>query len=72
MKTAITAVSALLALASLGAHATSTFDQYDSDGDGYISLSESKANPKLMAQFKDLDADQDGQLSPEEFAQFKG
>ncbi|ASD69469.1 MULTISPECIES: calmodulin [Pseudoalteromonas] len=73
MKTLAIALSAaVLSFASVGAHADSEFDKYDVDGDGYISLGESKANPNLMAQFKDLDADQDGQLSQSEFDNFEG
>ncbi|WP_462163297.1 EF-hand domain-containing protein [Pseudoalteromonas xiamenensis] len=58
--------------ASNVALAESTFSQYDADGNGAISLGESKVNPALMAQFKDLDADNSGDLSESEFANFKG
>ncbi|WP_440056532.1 EF-hand domain-containing protein (plasmid) [Pseudoalteromonas sp. T1lg65] len=59
-------------LLSITAQASSAFAEYDADKDGYISLSESKVNPKLMAQFADLDTDEDGRLSESEFAKFNG
>lgn len=44
------------------------FDALDTDGDGYISRSEARANPTLHAEFDGVDRDRDGRLSPEELA----
>ncbi|MFC3031610.1 EF-hand domain-containing protein [Pseudoalteromonas fenneropenaei] len=71
-KTLVAAAGLTLALTSQMSMAQSEFEKYDVDGNGAISLSESKANPVLMAQFKDLDVDNSGELSEAEFANFKG
>jgi Ca2+-binding EF-hand superfamily protein len=72
MKNVLITVSMLtISSASVVAQASSSFSMLDADGDGVISLSESKALPKLMSQFKDLDTNGDGALSVEEFAEFK-
>lgn len=44
------------------------FDALDSDGDGYISRSEARANATLDAEFDGVDRDGDGRLSREELA----
>ncbi|MCF6437226.1 MULTISPECIES: calmodulin [Pseudoalteromonas] len=73
MKNLIIATSlTVLGSMSLLANAGSSFDMLDTDGNGAISLSESKALPKLMAQFKDLDTDGNGELSQSEYEKFSG
>ncbi|WP_105169866.1 calmodulin [Pseudoalteromonas sp. T1lg23B] len=73
MKNIIIATSlTLISSVSLLAQAGSSFDRLDTDGNGAISLSESKALPKLMAQFKDLDTDGNGELSKSEYEKFSG
>ena len=44
------------------------FDALDTDGDGYISRSEARANPTLDAEFDGVDRDSDGRLGREELA----
>ncbi|MCF2910527.1 EF-hand domain-containing protein [Pseudoalteromonas sp. DL2-H2.2] len=71
MKTSMTMIAALgLTVLATGAIAGGDFEKYDTDGDGTISLSESKANPRLMGQFKDLDSNGDSLLSKSEFSGF--
>ncbi|TMP13868.1 EF-hand domain-containing protein, partial [Pseudoalteromonas ruthenica] len=53
-------------------HANTDFDKLDMNGDGYISIEEAKADEGLLAQFNELDADQDGQLSQAEFDNYEG
>lgn len=50
---------------------TPTFESLDTDKDGYVSLDEASINDRLFTAFKDLDKDQDGRLSKQEFAQYK-
>ena len=47
-----------------------TFESVDTDKNGFISMSEADSHAALKEQFKKLDADEDGQLSKEEFAGF--
>lgn len=44
------------------------FDALDTDGDGYISRDEARANPTLDAEFDGVDRNGDGRLSREELA----
>ncbi|CAM4381095.1 MULTISPECIES: calmodulin [Pseudoalteromonas] len=60
---------ALIALASSSAAFAGTdFDTLDVDGSGTISQSEAAVDAKLMSQFAELDTDQNGELSKEEFS----
>ena len=60
---------ALIALASSSAaFAATDFDTLDVDGSGTISKSEASIDAKLMSMFSELDTDQDGELSKEEFS----
>ncbi|MDC9531725.1 EF-hand domain-containing protein [Pseudoalteromonas sp. Angola-7] len=61
---------ALIALASSSAvFAATDFDTLDVDGSGTISKSEASIDAKLMSMFSELDTDQDGELSKEEFSE---
>ncbi|MCW1720892.1 EF-hand domain-containing protein [Pseudoalteromonas sp. A3] len=61
---------ALIALASSSAaFAATDFDTLDVDGSGTISKSEASIDTKLMSMFSELDTDQDGELSKEEFSE---
>ncbi|WP_234401359.1 EF-hand domain-containing protein [Pseudoalteromonas sp. T1lg23B] len=71
MKNNLITIAFFAMAASATAQASEVFTTLDADKDGAISLSESKALPSLMAQFKDLDTDANGSLSAEEFANFK-
>ena len=44
------------------------FNSVDVDSNGAISMEEASKYPELMQQFKDLDANKDGELSEKEFA----
>ena len=60
---------ALIALASSSAaFAASDFDTLDVDGNGAISQSEASVDAKLMSMFSELNTDQNGELSKEEFS----
>ncbi|MBA6409204.1 MULTISPECIES: EF-hand domain-containing protein [unclassified Pseudoalteromonas] len=61
---------ALIAIASSSAaFAATDFDTLDVDGSGTISQAEASVDSKLMSMFSELDTDQDGELSKEEFSQ---
>lgn len=47
-----------------------TFQTIDADVNGEISLSEASANEALIEAFAELDVDQSGTLTEDEFAQF--
>ncbi|MCQ8891705.1 EF-hand domain-containing protein [Pseudoalteromonas carrageenovora] len=60
---------ALIAIASSSAaFAASDFDTFDVDGNGAISQAEASVDAKLMSMFSELDTDQNGELSKEEFS----
>ena len=60
---------ALIALASSSAaFAATDFDTLDVDGSGAISQSEASVDAELMSKFTELDTDQNGELSKEEFS----
>ena len=60
---------ALIALASSSAtFAATDFDTLDVDGSGAISQAEASVDAKLMSMFSELDTDQNGELSKEEFS----
>ncbi|MGO2291902.1 MAG: EF-hand domain-containing protein [Pseudoalteromonas sp.] len=59
----------LMALASSStAFAATDFDTFDTDGDGVISQAEASIDSELMSQFTELDTDQNGELSEDEFS----
>ncbi|MGO2011819.1 MAG: EF-hand domain-containing protein [Pseudoalteromonas sp.] len=61
---------ALIALASSSAaFAATDFDTLDVDGSGSISQSEASIDAELMSMFTELDTDQNGELSKEEFSE---
>ena len=61
---------ALIALASSSAvFAATDFDTLDVDGSGTISQVEASVDAKLMSMFSELDTDQNGELSKEEFSE---
>ena len=60
---------ALIALASSSAaFAATDFDTLDVDGNGVISQQEASADATILNKFVELDTDQDGELSKEEFS----
>ena len=60
---------ALIAIASSSAaFAATDFDTLDVDGSGTISQAEASVDAKLMSMFSELDTDQNGELSKEEFS----
>ena len=61
----------LAATATLAADAKPTFESVDKNGDGKISLAEASNDDALFVAFKSLDANKDGELTPEEFAKYK-
>lgn len=64
-------ITCLVLGTSFAAFAADDFSQYDVDQNGSISVEEAKANVSLVHQFKNLDADKNGELSKDEFANFK-
>lgn len=48
------------------------FQALDTDGDGVISAAEAEQDNHLNAVFRDVDDDDDGQVSSEEFSEWKG
>jgi len=48
------------------------FQALDTDGDGVISAAEAEQDTHLNAMFRDVDDDDDGQVSAEEFSEWKG
>ncbi|MGS0537134.1 calmodulin [Pseudoalteromonas sp. SaAl2] len=60
---------ALIALASSSAaFAATDFDTLDVDGNGVISQSEASVDTELLSKFAELDTDQNGELSKEEYS----
>lgn len=60
---------ALIVLAtSSAAFAGTDFDTLDIDGNGAISQSEASVDTELLSRFAELDTDQDGELSKQEFS----
>ncbi|GAB0111925.1 EF-hand domain-containing protein [Pseudoalteromonas distincta] len=61
---------ALIAIASSSAaFAATDFDTLDVDDSGTISQAEASVDAKLMSMFSELDTDQNGELSKEEFSE---
>ena len=48
-----------------------TFDDLDTNHDGYISADEAKANPDLWKKFTQADKDSNGKLDVSEFSAFE-
>ena len=70
----ITLVVLVLGVGSFAAIAADTskaFDEMDHDGDGYISRSEATTRVDLRESWREVDVDQDGQLTEAEFAAFE-
>lgn len=64
-------ISGLCLLASTAVLADDDlFMKLDADSDGLISVSEAAADADVSKQFASLDANKDGYLSPEEFANY--
>lgn len=61
---------ALLPAAALAEYAA-TFEDIDSDRNGYISAEEAKAREALAADFALVDADKDGKVNIDEFVAFE-
>lgn len=58
--------------AAQAAHqARPSFESLDKNGDGKISLNEASSDDALFVAFKKLDTNKDGELTREEFAQYK-
>ena len=72
-------IAAPALLASLGlltagaalAQGKPSFESLDKNGDGKISLNEASTDDALFVAFKKLDTNKDGELTREEFAQYK-
>ena len=56
----------------LSANLPTTFEEIDSDADGYISLTESKVRSDVNKSWTEIDKDKDGVLSLSEFAAYEG
>lgn len=68
---AMVSVAAFVSAEDLAAAVTDvTFEAIDTDISGEISLAEASANEALIEAFAELDADQSGTLSVEEFSLF--
>lgn len=64
-------ISGLCLLASTAVLADEElFKKLDADSDGLISIAEAAADADVSSQFATLDANKDGFLSPEEFANY--
>ena len=61
----------LLATGAALAQGKPSFESLDKNGDGKISLNEASTHDALFVAFKQLDANKDGELTREEFAQYK-
>lgn len=72
INSALLVTSIALVGSSFSALATTTFEQFDKDGNGSISKTEASADPRLNDQFKKLDSDGNGELSQTEFGKFEG
>jgi len=49
-----------------------TFDQFDEDGDGYITKSEAADSSNMTKNWKQADKDSDNKLDVSEFSAFEG
>lgn len=77
MKNTLLPITCAMALAasaglSVAAEQATTFEQFDRDGNGYISMDEAQAGAELSSNFKATDKNGDGQLDISEFSAFEG
>ena len=70
--TTLSAVVLTLPAYALAAESVSTFEQFDTDGNGYISADEASTGSALSANFKATDSNGDGRLDISEFSAFEG
>lgn len=61
----------LLAAGAALAQGKPSFESMDKNGDGKISLNEASTDDALFVAFKKLDTNKDGELTREEYAQYK-
>ncbi|AIY66866.1 EF-hand domain-containing protein [Pseudoalteromonas piratica] len=64
-------MSAMIVASSFSVVAADDFATLDVDNSGTITKEEAMQNVSLVHQFKELDKNSDGELSKEEFANFK-
>ena len=55
-----------------GISSDSTLNRLDTNKDGYVSRSEAKGSAEISKNFKELDKDHDGKLSPSELSSSSG
>ena len=69
----LTLVPGLFFTAGLqAADAILTFEEMDSDSNGYISLDEAKATNDIANNFKQIDTDDNGKINITEFQEYMG
>ena len=71
----IIAVASAIVLSTAPAAAeeyVQTFEQIDTDGDGYISVEEAKVRTDLSENLQASDTNEDGKLNSAEFSAFEG
>ena len=68
---ALLATLGLLTAGAALAQGKPSFESLDKNGDGKISLNEASTDDTLFVAFKKLDTNKDGELTREEFAQYK-
>lgn len=66
------AASLFLGLALAESDMYNTFKQYDTNGDGYISVQEASDQSEMLKQWKKADKNTDGQIETSEFSAFEG
>lgn len=69
-KLALIAAAGLVSSAAMAEYAA-TFEDIDSDRDGYISAAEAKVRPALAEVFAAADANKDGKLNIDEFVAYE-
>lgn len=68
---ALLATLGLLTAGAALAQGKPSFESLDKNGDGKISLNEASTDDALFVAFKKLDTNKDGELTRDEFAQYK-